>query len=150
MKVRLAPGATFAVASAMGALASCFTRPLLGISFLVTAAAALFLNGARGTLASIRVRPADSDDPRSPAAIARMIRRMVAADLVFLAAIAIVHAVAAIRMDEGATKVLTTTVSAAALCAGPLTSLGRRAALWAATCVVLVGLVIWWSRVATA
>jgi hypothetical protein len=150
MKVQLAPGATFAVASAMGALASCFTRPLLGISFLVTAAGALALNGARGTLASIRIRPVDADDPTSPAAIARTIRRIMAADLVFLAAIAIGHAVAAIRTDEGTTQVLAATVSAAAVCAGPLTSVRRRAALWAAAGVVLVGLSIWWSRVATA
>jgi hypothetical protein len=71
MIARLAPGAVLAILSVPAVVISGHFRPILGGAFAVTVFFALALNGCRGTLASMRVRPADADDPVSPAAIAR-------------------------------------------------------------------------------
>ncbi len=143
MKGRRVEGLFFAVASLVASVASGFTRPLLGISFGFTAAAALALNGLRGTFASIRIRPVDADDPVSPAAIARTVEKMIRGHIIFTCIMSIAYAVVAICADERGIKIFAASFSLATAAAGPLTSIRRRPALWAATCAVTVGLLVW-------
>jgi len=127
-------------------IAAC-VRPLLGISFFVTAFAALSLNGLRGTLASIRVRPAGADDPVSPVAIARTLNKMARGQIVFLGAMAVVYAAVALATSHASVRIFATAFAVTAVAAGPVTSLRRRHGLWVAACAPAVGLIIWYLRV---
>ena len=142
MRARINPGAAFALSGAVAAFVSARHRLLLGISFLVTVAAALSLNGMRATLASVHIPLSDADDRLSVAAVARTIRRMVLGKVAFLSIMSVVYAVAAARSDVTATRVFAAAFSVAAGCAGPLTSVRRRPALWAAAFTV-VTLLLW-------
>src|SRR5436309_41564 len=104
-------------------------RPLLGIAFLVTAWSALSINGLRATVASIPLRPADADDPVSPPAISRALQNIIRGQTIFLGVVSLVLVVAAILTAERPVRILATSFAAAALAAGPGTSIHRRAGL---------------------
>jgi hypothetical protein len=150
MNARLAPGYFFAATGIVAAGVSASFRPILGVSFLITVAAALALNGARGAVASIRVRPVDADDPLSPAAVVRTLHNIIRGHLLFLGAMASTYAIVAVRADHRPVELFAITFALAALFAGPFTSVRRREGLWTAAGVVAVGLVVWtvgWGRV---
>jgi hypothetical protein len=104
------------------------------------------LNGARGAVASIRVRPVDADDPVSPAAIARTMHNMIRGHLLFLGVMASTYAVVAVRAADRHVELFAITFALAALCAGPVTSVRRREGLWMAAGVVALGLAAWTVR----
>jgi len=143
MKFRLPPGYAFAVTGMAAAGVSASYRPILGLSFLITIAAALALNGSRAALASIHVRPVDADDPVSPAAIARTMHRIVRGHQLFLGGMALAYGVVAVRASQRAVELFAITFALAALFAGPFTSVRRRGGLWMAASAVAVGLVGW-------
>jgi hypothetical protein len=143
MKGWFEPDVALAVTSLVAVAASACVRLSLGVSFLITAAAAMSVNGARATLASIRVRPVDADDPTSPAAIARTIRAMIHAELLFLAAMSIVYAIVAVIAEDRSLKVFAIAFCVASAAAGPISLIRRRPALWAAAGSLAVGLVVW-------
>jgi hypothetical protein len=117
-------------------------RPLLGASFLVAVGVALAVNGIRRTLASLHIPLSDADDRLSPAAVARAIRHVMTGNLAFLSVMSVVYVVVAVRSDTVVTRVVSTGFAVAALCSGPLTSLRRDAALWAAVCVLVATILI--------
>lgn len=143
MKRRLPPGYVFATAGTAAAGISAYYRPTLGLSFLVTVAAALALNGSRGALASIQIRPVDADDPVSPATIARTMHNIILGHMSFLTGMGFAYAVVAVRSGHRSVKLFAITFALAALFAGPLTSVRRRAGLWMAASAVALGLVGW-------
>ena len=146
MKSWLAPGVVLAIVALPTAAISGYVRPILGIAFLVTAIFALSINGSRATLASIRLRPADADDPISPPAVARMLHNMIRGQTIFLGFMSLVYAIAAIRTVEPAVRIFATSFAASALAAGPGTAIRRRPALWVAAVAVVAGLLVWWLR----
>ena len=142
MKLRMPPGRAWAISGVAAAIVCGRHRPLLGVSFLITVGAALATNGMRGALASVRIPLSDADDRLSPAAIARTIRRMIVGHIVFLSVMSGVYAIVVVRSGTLETRVFSAAFSAAALCAGPLTSLRRSVALWAAVCVLVATILI--------
>lgn len=142
MKLRIPSGTALAISGAAAAIVCGRPRPLLGVSFLVTVGAALGVNGLRRTLASFRIPLSDADDRLSPAAIARTMRHIMAGHLVFLSVMSVIYAVVAVRSDAVVTKVFSGGFAVAALCSGPLTSLRRGVALWAAVCVLVATILI--------
>jgi hypothetical protein len=143
MTFRLPPGYVFAATGMAAAVVSASYRPILGLSFLITIATALALNGSRGALASIHVRPVDADDPVSPAAIARTLQRIIRGHLLFLGGMAFAYGVVAVRAGQRAVELFAITFALAALFAGPFTSVRRRGGLWIAASAVALGLVGW-------
>lgn len=143
MKVRLIPGLAFTVACLPAVLIAGRVRPILGGAFFLTAFVALALNGARGTLASIKVRPADADDLGSPVALARVLLKTMRAFMAFLGAMSLVFAVAAFRTDDPSVRALATAFAVAAMAAGPVTEVRRREGLWVAAFAVATGLIVW-------
>jgi putative addiction module component (TIGR02574 family) len=150
VKLRISSGAALGLSGAATAIVCGRHRPLLGVSFLVTVGAALAVNGMRRTLASLHIPLSDADDRLSPAAVARTIRHVMMGNLVFLSVMSGLYAIVAGRSGAVVTKVFSTAFSVAALCAGPLTSLRRSVALWAAVCVLLAAIltVVIWDRIA--
>ena len=104
MKTRLNPATAFVVVSLVASVVSGFTRPLLGVSCDYDFRGHV-TDGMR-SLAFIRIRPVDADDPVSPAAIARTIRSMIRGEVIFLSIMSLVYAVAAIRTDEPSIRVV--------------------------------------------
>src|SRR5258708_38508791 len=104
MKVSIAPGTAFAVSGACAALVSGIPKPLLGIGFGFPIAAALSLNGARGTLAYLHVPLSDADDPLSAAAVARTLEKMKMGAAVVVGIMAIVFAGVAVLTSTAATR----------------------------------------------
>jgi hypothetical protein len=142
MKLRIPSGRAVGISGAVAAIVCGRHRPLLGASFLVTVGAALAVNGIRRTLASLHIPLSDADDRLSPAAVARAIRHVMTGNLAFLSVMSVVYVVVAVRSDTVVTKVFSVGFSVAALCSGPLTSLRRGAALWAAVCVLVATILI--------
>jgi hypothetical protein len=143
MKARVAPGFAFVVTSLPAAAVATYVRPLLGISFLITAAAALASNGMRRALASMNVRPADSDDPVSPAAIARTLHKMERGHTIFLATMSVVYAVVALGSHDASVRLFAIAFAVAAAAAGPLTSVRPRYGLWVAASALGGALIVW-------
>jgi uncharacterized membrane protein YoaK (UPF0700 family) len=63
-------------------------------------------------------------------------------NLALLSVMSVVYVVVAVRSDTVVTRVVSTGFAVAALCSGPLTSLRRDAALWAAVCVLVATILI--------
>ena len=147
MKARVAPGVVFVVTSLPAAAVGAYVRPLLGISFLITAAVALASNGMRRALASMNVRPADSDDPVSPAAIARTLYKMLRAHGMFLMMMSVVYFVVALGSRDVSVRLFAIAFAVAAAAAGPLMSVHPRYGLWVAASALGGALVVWSLRV---
>jgi hypothetical protein len=142
MKLRIPSGTALGISGAVAAVVCGRHRPLLGASFLVAVGVALAVNGIRRTLASLHIPLSDADDRLSPAAVARAIRHVMTGNLAFLSVMSVVYVVVAVRSDTVVTRVVSTGFAVAALCSGPLTSLRRDAALWAAVCVLVATILI--------
>lgn len=144
MKYWLYRGVGVAIVTLPVAVISGCVRPLLGVGFFFTAFSALATNGSRATLAAIPMQLADADDPVSAPAIARVLHKMIRGHTIFLGAMSVVYAIAAVRTVEPPVRIFATSFAVAAFAAGPGTSLRRRLGLGVAAVAVVVGLVLWW------
>jgi hypothetical protein len=144
MKYFLRRGVVVAAVILPVSVISWCVRPLLGVAFFITATSALAINGFRAALGAVPMHPADADDPMSPPAIARVLHSQIRGHTIFLGAMSVVYAIAAVRTAELTVRIFATSFALAAFAAGPGTLLRRRLGLWAAGISVVAGLILWW------
>jgi uncharacterized membrane protein len=95
----------------------------------------------------MNVRPADSDDPVSPAAVARTLHKMVRGHAIFLMMMSVVYSVVALGSHDVSVRLFAIAFVVAAAAAGPVMSVRPRYGLWVAASALGGALIVWGLRV---
>jgi hypothetical protein len=139
MTVLKRPGLVFDIAGIAGAIAAARHHLLLGGACLLVTMAAQAVDGMRAILRSYRLGPADADDPESPVAAARIGRKVILVFITLLTMTSLGLGLTAALGHAWSPRIISAGFAIAALAAGPLTSIKRRAGLWIATGSVTIG-----------